>query len=102
MSYPYPIDWNSSHTQDIILIDQIPNFAKLNWMHSCFCVIANRWTLSSRMDSLTGRAVEKINDEFAVRLQLFYKVPLMDYNSSMLIGLFLGAVAICTKADNVF
>ena len=54
------------------------------------------------MDSLTGRAVEKINDEFAVRLQLFYKVPLMDYNSSMLIGLFLGVVAICTKADNVF
>ena len=47
------------HTQDIILIDQIPNFAKLNWMHSCFCVIANRWTLSSRMDSFTGRAMEK-------------------------------------------
>ena len=102
MIYEQPLSTPSSHTQDIILIDQIPNFAKLNWMHSCFCVIANRWTLSSRMDSFTGRTVEKINDEFAVQLQLFYNVPLMDYNSSMLIGLFLGAVASCTKADIVF
>ncbi len=54
------------------------------------------------MDSFTGRIVEKINDEFAVQLQLFYKVPLMDYNSSMLIGLFLGAGEICTKADIIF
>ena len=54
------------------------------------------------MDSLTGRAVEKINDEFAVRLQLFYKVPLMDYYSFMLIGLFLGAEASRTKAEIVF
>lgn len=45
---------------------------------------------------------KKINDEFAVGLQLFYKVPLMDYNSFMLIGLFLGAGASCTKAEIVF
>ena len=45
---------------------------------------------------------KKINDEFAVGLQLFYKVPLMDYYSFMLIGLFLGAEASRTKAEIVF